>query len=220
MATISDKSLRLLGIALGNAESALEVANLLGNIFSARVTVCESVTRGRAVNATTVDFPARPDLAAAPSGDAGTATGASYIALTSSGSAFVQNALKIVPFGVGDDGDKFNLRVLGYFKVQAEAGSGQDDQWTWVNLCEVECVLTSSLVGLAGCVVSDTEKYCDIINFVSGNSNVSLEITTPADNSRAHFLIDVKGASIVELIYAVGDDGTAATSANALVGSL
>ena len=173
-------------------------------------TLSAPFVKARSVNATNTSFPSLIPTAAEPSGDAGTATGSSVIELSnkSLASGKIENAALIVPFGAGSDTNTFSMRVIGWKVV----GRGSESVWIPVTLAEFSCAL-STPVGVAGGAVVATDRFCDTITVVTGNSGVSVDVVSPADNTIGSILIDLKGFQKLELAF----DMTGATNGNALV---
>ena len=66
--------------------------------------------------------------------------------------------------------------------------------------------------GVAGSIVDDSQKMCQVITFVAGTP--TYEIVSLDNNEIAHLIIDAKGFD--RLLFMVDIDGSA-TSGNALV---
>ncbi len=130
-------------------------------------------------------------------------TGDNVIQLSRLGATVCQN-LMLAFFGAGSDNQTFDARVYGWQQV---AGL-----WVPTLLAQLSCTL-SSVVGVAGYPVINTERFVDTYTLASGfNSNVSVEVVSPASNTIGHVLVDVRGFSKIQIDF----DMTGATSGNAL----
>ena len=118
--------------------------------------------------------------------------------------------LYVQPYGAGADNATLSFRFVGWRQTQGGL-------WVPGVLCEVDGTLCAS-VGVAGQDVGASERFCDTLSLVTnlGNSNVSVEVFSPQNNTPGHLLLDTKGAEYVELLVKVGT----ATSGNALAGVL
>ena len=159
-------------------------------------TLATEFVRARSANATDASFPSRVPTTTEPAG-------AGVLDLAALAGRMPDNLL-LVPFGTGNDGDAFNLRVIGWRKVAA--------LWVPVLLAEIACTL-SAAAGVAGAAVTDSERFADALSLTTGNANVSAEVISPGGDLVAHALIDVKGFARVELTFAVA---AGATGMNAL----
>lgn len=178
--------------------------------MAALTNVSSPFRKARAVNQTSNGYVAKLP-GAEPSGDAGTATGAAVIDLAGALGGESPRSVLIVPYGEGSDGDTFSMRVIGW-KVLGHDPYTQI--WVPINLLEVQATLSSTVPGVAGRLVAATELFADTIAIVTGNANVSVDVNSPADNTVAHLLLNLKGVSKLELTF---DTGGSATSANALL---
>ena len=193
-------------------------------------TLCSSLLKLRKTNTTDGSFPSRVPTATEPSGvgdDASqdiTSTGKAAVfdigQLDSTGRHEVvseKNRIKIVPFGAGSDTQTFSMRVIGWqraFKRDEARDDRVEGLWIPTTLAEFSCAL-STPTGVAGKAAIATDLFCDTITLTgtSGNSGVDISITSPADNTIAHVVIDLKGCQKVEIVF----DMTGATSGNAFV---
>lgn len=152
----------------------------------------------RSVNATTTSLTAKPPVKAEPTGDAGNGTGASIIdiRLTPGISA---NAIKLIPYGTGDDNDVFVMSVLGWGCIDR----GKSTQtWFSVILGQFTCTM-SAYAGIALGALVATELVCDTIVGVTNkwNDDVTASILSPADDTPAHVTIDLEGFSKIEVLF-------------------
>lgn len=182
------------------------------------LTQSQRFRKARSVNATNTSFPSKIPTKTQPSGDAGTATGASVIDLMDPlvVSGLSQNSVMVVPYGTGDDDDEFAMRVIGWRRLGSDP---ETDLWVPYKLCELTCTM-STAVGVAGTGVVAAERFCDTLSVVTnmGNANVDVVVFSPQDNTVAHAVIDLKGAQMLEITFdmTTGDP----TDANCLLAFL
>jgi hypothetical protein len=122
---------------------------------------------------------------------------------------FTNSTLLVVPYGVGSADDTFDLRVIGWRCI--------DTLWVPTILCQVACTLGTA-TGVDGAAVDNSESFADTISLTSpyGTSGVDVQVSSPADNTVGHFLVDAKGHELIEFCFDLGT----ADSANALVARL
>ncbi len=173
-------------------------------------TLSDVFQKARSVNQTSSSFVSKVPTNATPQGDAGTATGASVIDLGIDGDR-AQNAIVVLPYCTGNDDVTFSVRVIGWRPV------GINDRttclWIPVVLAELSCT-GGATVGVAGMVLVATERFADTITLTTGNANVSTDVNSPADDTIAHAVVDLKGFQNVELSFSTG---SSATACNALI---
>lgn len=105
---------------------------------------------------------------------------------------FTPNKLRLLPFAAGSDGGTFTVQVVAWSNVSG----------LWVPSILYEGVATlSTFVGVAGAAVVETERFADTLTIASnkGNTGVDTVVLSPADNTPAHVVIDVKGAELIEV---------------------
>ena len=180
-------------------------------------TLSTDFRKARGVNATDTSFPSKIPTTTEPVTPATeTATSASVIELATGG-ALAQNSVLLVPYATGGDGDTFSIRVIGWRKLPRMTEASH--LWVPVKLLELACTL-STVVGVAGAPIVAAERFADTLALVgtSGNDDVSMDLVSPADNTIAHCLLDVKGFQKLEVTF----DSTAAgtTDMNCLLGLL
>lgn len=185
-------------------------------------TLSTAFIKARQTNTTTNGFTDRVPTATEPSGkgDAAAQTTLAVFDLVSDFTVDLvsqKNRIIIVPFGAGSDTNTFVMRVIGWrIAYERDTGARQDNAiWIPVKLAEFTCTL-STPPGLAGKVVNASQLFADTIALVgtSGNDDIDISITSPADNTIAHVVVDNKGSHKVELQFSTGGS---ATSCNALV---
>lgn len=116
----------------------------------------------------------------------------------------VENTIVVAPFGGNDNDDAFSVKVLGWNKTT-------NGLWVPSFVCEMACVLSSSLPGVAGADVVATELFCDSVVKTTGQGTVYIGT---ANTDIAWFTAPVAGFEIVELTF---DLGTGGDGMNALV---
>lgn len=180
-------------------------------------TMSMAFRKARSVNQTSSSYVSKVPTQTEPSGDAGSATGASIIDLTSKDGIIAQNALLVVPFGAGSDGNTFNFRVIGWRYIGTNP---QTRLWVPVNLLELACTL-SAVVGVAGMEVTNSERFVDTISVTKGSTlsgeAAAENVVSPANDTIAHLMVDVKGFTKLELSF---ETGSSATNCNALIALL
>jgi hypothetical protein len=177
----------------------------------------------RQTNATDAAFPARTPTATEPSGvgdNAAQATASAVFDLVGDAPRHdgrsEKNRMMIVPFGAGADTNTLSLRVIGW-RIAYDRNKAQQDHkgiWIPVPLCELLCTL-STPTGVANRDVVATDLFADTIALTgtTANDDVDISITSPANNTIAHAVVDMKGFQKVEIIF---QTGSSATDCNAL----
>lgn len=186
-------------------------------------TLAQRFRKARVTNATDSSLPTRVSTLTRPSGAGNAAAQTTSSIHDLRGDPFgsvSQNSALIVPYATASDNNTFAMRILGWRAVGNPAPSTpQPDQPLWVPvvLAEVTCTCTGAQPGVAGGIIGTAELFADTIALVgtTGNANVSIEIVSPADDaSIAHIVVDMKGFSMLELVFGTGG---VATSCNALL---
>ena len=146
------------------------------------------------VNSSNNGFPARIPTATDPSSNLG------MISWTTRGPD-IPNHLDIVPYGIGADNTTFVMRIISWNYNKSDA------DWVPAPLAELTCTLCGVLA------VATTARYCDTITLAAGyNSNVGVEVVSPATSVLGHIIVDTKGSEKIELSF----NTNSATNANAL----
>lgn len=153
-----------------------------------------------AANATTSSFPSKVPTLTEPTGDG-------VINLCESGGTIVTNQLQIIPIGTTTANTVFYLKVIGWKTIK----ENDVEQWIPTTLCQITCTL-GAMVGVAASPVLDTQKFCDTLAVTIGNVGVDVEVVSPADDTIAHAIVDMKGSRKAEILI----DRVDAASANAL----
>jgi hypothetical protein len=129
--------------------------------------------------------------------------------------AFAGNLLRVKPFAVADDDGTFSFRAYGWGAVNPPSNDPNANGYDPQLLFEAACVACSA-TGLAGTQVSDTERFCDAITLVTGDTSL-VKIVSPGSNTPAFLVFDFLGFPDVELVFNVTAN---VTSMNALVAGL
>ena len=174
-------------------------------------TAATDFRRVLAANSTTAAFSAPADATTAPVG-AAVDSAAGYISLaTGSLVDYTPNAVMLKFFGAGADNTTGRCRVWG---VRAGRSAAGVLSYTHTLLAEYAFTL-SAAVGVAGGVVTASERYADTITRTTGIENVSDKILSPTGDVAGHVVVDAKGHSLL-LVDLVLGAGSPATSVNAL----
>lgn len=118
--------------------------------------------------------------------------------------------VKLIPFGVGNAGQTVTVRLIGWSAVGGKLFIPQV-------LCEFLATL-STFVGVAGSVVTDTQKFADTV--ADPTANIGREGTdcwkrSPANNTPAEYKVLNPGCVLFRVDVKIGT----ATSGNALIGT-
>lgn len=148
-------------------------------------------------NSTSSAFVIPSDVATVPSG-------AGYVDVTLGGQ-FSPNTVLLKLFGAGADDSTGSFRVYGVRK-QYETSA-----WDHTILFSGTFIL-STAVGVAGGLVSASERYADTVARVLGIENIADQILSPTGNIPGWAMIDLKGFATIYVEPIVGT----ATNANAL----
>lgn len=174
--------------------------------------------RARQANATDNGYPSKLPTATEPANSLGTnaaqATSASVFDWANPSKSDVgQNGIMGMLYGVGANNVTFSARVIGWRWLME--GDPNSAIWVPTDLCELQATLSSTLVGLAGKLLTATDCLADTITLTgtTANANVGVEIVSPANDRPAYFILDVKGFQKIEFIFTTG---ASATSCNTL----
>lgn len=192
-------------------------------------TLSEDFIRARGTSATDNGFPSRIPTITKPSGvgnSAAQATASAVFDLRNNGAAAsVSNSILMVFFGVGSDNNTFSARLAGWRRARPRPGDsttppalGGAAEFLWipVPLFEVAVTLSSTQPGIVNSLIGATSLFADTITLTgtTANDDVSVDIVSPANDTIAHLVVDVKGFELVEPIFTTGGS---ATSCNALL---
>lgn len=171
-------------------------------------TLSQSFRKARSVNQTSNGYVSKVPTATEPSGDAGTATGASVFDLSSPTGALSQNGLVAVFYGTGSNNNTFSARLIGWRPV------GETNTltmlWIPVPLIEVAVTLSSTPVGVVGHTIVATELFADTIALTgtTANANVGVELVSPANDTIAILSADLRGFRKLEWSFTTGGSAT------------
>ncbi len=176
----------------------------------------------RNVNCTDTSFDSTIPKIIEPVGTGITASDLSVVDLSGGQSSMlgaggpVQNNMMIEFFGAGADDTTFDARLVGWSPLQTDRAAVVSDEtqiWIPTVLFQVNVTL-STQVGVAARAVIETDRFADTIVLVTGTANagVGIDIRSPANNTIASLMVDLRGFMKAELIF----DLTGATNANAL----
>lgn len=119
-------------------------------------------------------------------------------------------------FGTGSDDNTFLARILGWRHIVQRNTDWVKETAIWipVPLVELTCTL-STFTGVAGGLLGTTQRFADTLALVgtTGNDDVSIDIVSPANNTPAHIVVDLKGFQKCEVIF---DRNSSASSCNGL----
>ncbi len=168
--------------------------------------------RARRTNTTDAAYPARVATLTKPSG-AGNAVAQTTSAVFNmcNDSILTQNSVLVKPYGAGANNATISMKVIAWSYL-IEDGAAASAVWDYITLCEVLATLSSSITGPSGGTVTTTDLFADTITLVSGNDDVTISITSPADDTPAYFRVDFEGGHLLEFLFKIGT----ATNANAL----
>lgn len=156
-------------------------------------TFCQTAAaKVRATSATDTSFPTRVTTKTEPADDG--------VVDVSNDGGVTENALLLMPYGVGDDNDAFAMRVLGWTRVGHDPDT---DAWVPFILGEFTCTMGGAgCAGAANTQVVATERFCDTIAKVTnmGDDN-NISITSPQNDTPGHLRIDFEGFQKVEITF-------------------
>lgn len=147
-------------------------------------------------------------------GDAGTQTNnPAVLAASVPDGDTMPNAICLLPFGTDAADETFKMRLLSWKPAKKKNTSPETWLWVYSIIGEFTCTL-GTRTGLANSFVGSTNLIADTIAIVgtSGDQN-SYSIISPADNTVATLMIDIRGSNYVEVLF---DTNSSSASANAL----
>lgn len=171
----------------------------------------------RSTNTTDNGFPSRIPRATRPSGIGDSAAQATASAVHDNSSRLsdfpVQNVGRFVFFGAGSNNNTFSARLIAWDLVHVDTDA--TEIWIPTVLFEVALTISSTPIGLAGRDVVATDLFADTISLTgtTANDDVSIDIVSPANDTIAHLVADLKGAQLWEMTFTTGGS---ATNCNAL----
>lgn len=126
----------------------------------------------------------------------------------------VPQFLKAIFFGRSASNQTFTARVIGWMPLSDKDGG--DTLWIPQTLVEVLCTLGMQAAVLSG-QTAVADLFVDTIGTpVTGNDGVDVNRISPADDTVAHMLVDLKGSNLYEFLFKQGT----ASQMNALHGVL
>lgn len=149
-------------------------------------------------NSTSSSFASTAIVASTPSGD--------NVIQTEIPNHGVTNTMMFVFYGAGADDATYDSRIWGWQYVDGTS------LWVPTLLAELTCTL-STMVGVSGQAITNTDRIVDTYALDTGfNSNVSVEIVSPANNTGGYVVVDVRGFKYVQVDF----DMTGATNGNCI----
>jgi hypothetical protein len=170
--------------------------------------------RARTINATDNGFPSIVPTGTMPSGIGDNAAQASAAAvedlLVSVADGVGPNVAKFVFFGVGADNTTFSVRTYGWTYLF----TGNPDTALWIPVLLFEVAVTlSAVTGVAGLAIDNTNRFADTISLTIGNT-ADVVVTSPANDTVAHLVADVKGFQLLQHTFTTGASATSCNSLN------
>lgn len=137
-----------------------------------------------------------------------------------------EDTLDLYPFGAGNDNTTFDLRVTGWRQAipsgsEYRIGTGAKNAfvdsnghnasvlWIPAPIVEVTCT-NSAIIGIAGAVAINTDRFADTIVI---NKGIGVVSTVIADSGCAVLTCDVSGYELIEITTSTT---SSATNGNAL----
>ncbi len=134
-----------------------------------------------------------------------------------------EDTLDLFPFGAGSDDNTFDLRVIGWRRAVYSTvdmrnpgaknafidNTNMNVLWVPSIVAEVTCTL-SAIVGIAGAVAINTDRFADIITV---NKGIGVVNTVLSDAGAASLTVDVSGFELLEITT---NTTSSATNGNAL----
>lgn len=108
----------------------------------------------------------------------------------------VADRIMVIPYGVGDADDVFDMWVTGWRKITLSGST----LWVPTRLVKLTCTLGTA-TGVASSPVLATELFCDTITASMGVSNVSYELYSTTDNTPAHAVVNCNGCNLIEFTF-------------------
>lgn len=137
-------------------------------------------------NSTATSFASKVATATAPTDGA---TGVRELSRTT---GIVANNIMLMPFGTDAANETFKMRVIGWSKTES--------LYIPCILYEFTCTLGSA-TGVANHKPVNTDLFADTITLDSGNADVDATILSTADDTMCYAICDLKGFSLVEIIF-------------------
>lgn len=183
---------------------------------SATYTSSNDWQKARRTNSTQNGFPARVPTKTHPRLGLAGAAGATVMEVVKTrGMALSQNLLRVKPYALASDDGTFSVRAYGWGAIVPQAQDPNENLYDPQLLFEASCVACTA-TGLAGTQVLNTERFCDAITLVTGDTSL-VKIVSPGSNVPAFLVFDFLGFPDVELVFSLTAN---VTSMNALVSGL
>ncbi len=165
--------------------------------------------KARTTNSTDASFPSRVPTMTEPTSDG-------VVSLCQAVGGSVPKRAVVVPYGVGSDTNTFKMLILGWSRLAIESSY----LWVPIALGAFTCTLTT-VTGVAGGDVLDTEKFCDTIA-ITAEPVETADVTnrgkirrfSPADDTIAWLSVPLYTAEKLEFLFNLN---SSSTSTNALV---
>lgn len=162
-------------------------------------TMGSGLRRALVTNSTDATFPVLDETKVEPVGDG-------IFTMDDMQGGVVQNGFRVIPFAKGATNDTYSIRVTGWC-INDEKGLNQR---VWVPMTIVEYACTS---GARVRVFDATEHFADTLVLTTGDPGVTTDTVSPADDTIAHFMSDMKGVQKLQFTFQIG---TGPTNMNAL----
>jgi hypothetical protein len=177
-----------------------------------RTQFVESLTRNEgwskmlSANSTSAAYPSTAITTTSP---VATATSGIINLKHTESTPLVINNLMLAFYGAGSDNNTYTARVWGWQQLVSD---GTPTLWIPTILAEITCQLCT-FTGTGSASIASTDRLCDTYALANGfNSNVSVEVVSPANNTGGYVMIDVRGFSMVQVDFAM----VTATNANCI----
>lgn len=169
-----------------------------------QMTRCNQFAKFCSANATDASYPSKIATTTTP-------TGGGVVDLSCTSNVYGTmgpSSLLVIPFGTGSDNNTFKMRLYGWRYCLI---SGSTTLYIPTILCAFTCTL-SAAVGVASATLVATERFADTLTADAMNP-ASVTLVSNALDTPAHFVVDVKGFTMVEATF---DRNSSATACNAL----
>lgn len=189
---------------------------------------CRQFKKARSANSSSANFPTWVSAEIDPSfADIGTAAGRCLEKLIVDSGGFggiVNQAMVIMPYGLGSDNDVFDMKIVGYRRVQPQLTDGRT-MYTRSLLGHFTCTL-SAAVGLAASggvnpPILSTERFVDtiaVVKEITWTADTTREgstaIFSPANDSPGYLVLPTLGCEGYEIEW---DQTTGTPTMNALI---
>lgn len=162
-------------------------------------------------NQTNSSFTSRPATVTRP---AATGPASGCYNLGRFGTAVMPRHVILWPFATGGNNVTFKVRLTGYRTIR-DADQNESIFFAYI-VAELACVC-GNYPGIAGTSLLGTEFLADTLTLTFGNAGVDVTIVSPANDTPAHALVDLKGAEYLQFDT---DRDSSATAVNCLFAEL